>query len=724
MGQHLVLSIRLHDRRYHGIKEWPPGPARVFQALVAGIARGSHLPRDASRGLEWLEGLPAPVIAAPNGRLGQRVGVFVPNNDADTLDGDLTGIADIRVEKAVTPRLLEDESPFIYAWLFGDGDEVAELEGAANQLYQLGRGVDMAWAHMEVLDEDALEDRLAEYRGTVHRPASEGAVTLACPAPGSLASLVRRHEETAQRLRENVILGGRAQLFSQPSKPRFAQIAYATPTVRRVYELRRADDDSDLHPWPMARAVALVERLRDGAADRLRRALPEQLAAIEQTLIGRKSGGAVAGPIAARVRVLPLPSIGHEYADRAIRRVVVEVPPGARLAPADIQWAFSGLEASDPETGVVEPFVLVSADDERMLGHYTAPARIWRTVTPAALPESAKRRRIEPARQREEAKGASERASEENRAIAVVGVALRQAGVHGERVCIRVQREPFEAKGTRAEKFAEGTRFSKERLWHVEVAFSAPVAGPLVIGDGRFLGLGVMAPERASEGIHVFVVDAGLEGTPQPMDVTRALRRAIIARVQATVGRRESVPGFFSGHEPDGSPAKTERTPHLSFVFDPSTKALLILAPHVVARRDPSRDEQTHLQTLDEAMSGFRELRAGAAGLLSVRASPIDAATHPCFAPSRTWESLTPYQVTRHTKRVGAAEALAADLRAECRRHGLPEPAVTVRNARGVPGLGLLGDAVLTFEVAVNGPIVLGKNRHFGGGLFAGMDRH
>ncbi len=60
---------------------------------------------------------------------------------------------------------------------------------------------------------------------------------------------------------------------------------------------------------------------------------------------------------------------------------------------------------------------------------------------------------------------------------------------------IRVQREPFEANGRRVEDFAEGTRFAKHRMWHVEIEFSAQVRGPLVIGDGRFLGLGIMAPK-------------------------------------------------------------------------------------------------------------------------------------------------------------------------------------------------------------------------------------
>ncbi|MGH9581369.1 MAG: type I-G CRISPR-associated protein Csb2 [Bryobacteraceae bacterium] len=61
---------------------------------------------------------------------------------------------------------------------------------------------------------------------------------------------------------------------------------------------------------------------------------------------------------------------------------------------------------------------------------------------------------------------------------------------------VRVQREPFELNGERAEAFAKGTRFSKHWLWHVEAEFADKISGPLIIGDGRFLGLGLMAPAR------------------------------------------------------------------------------------------------------------------------------------------------------------------------------------------------------------------------------------
>src|SRR5207247_8636575 len=127
---------------------------------------------------------------------------------------------------------------------------------------------------------------------------------------------------------------------------------------------------------------------------------------------------------------------------------------------------------------------------------------------------------------------------------------------------------------------------------------------------------------------------------------------------------------------------------HLTFQFDPRAERLLIVAPHVIERRPATRDEVSNLEVLDAALAGFRELRAGASGRLTLRASSMDAETDPLFAASRVWETVTPYQVTRHAKHVGAAEALAADIRAECRRRALPEPHVTPIGPRGVAGVG------------------------------------
>ena len=50
MPQSLLIAVRFHEGRYHGQADgfdgdhgWPPSPGRLFQALVAGAARGATL---------------------------------------------------------------------------------------------------------------------------------------------------------------------------------------------------------------------------------------------------------------------------------------------------------------------------------------------------------------------------------------------------------------------------------------------------------------------------------------------------------------------------------------------------------------------------------------------------------------------------------------------------------------------------------------------------------
>lgn len=499
---------------------------------------------------------------------------------------------------------------------------------------------------------------------------------------------------------------------------------YDSPPSRRLYELRDPTGEAAFAPRPLARVSALAVRLRDGAVDRLKRALPARHADIERALIGRKPDGTNEGPMQDRVRIIPLPSIGHVHADREIRRVLVEVPSTCPLRAVDVHWAFSGLEVADGETGEIQA-VLTRTDEEGFLRHYgladDGGHRVWRTVTPAALPEDARRRQIDLGRTNDKAKSAAERAGEQARAAAAVSQALRHAGVRAKVEAIRVQREPFDANGARVEAFASGTRFSKGRLWHVEVAFEVPVSGPLVIGDGRFLGLGVLAPVPITTGIHVLAIESGLIDGPDPAHIARALRRAVMARVQAELGA-QPLPAFFSGHEANGSAIREPRSAHLAFTCDLTRSRVLVVAPHVLDRRHSTPEERAHLALLGQVLGDLSELRAGDAGLLRLRRAWMDAALDPLVAPAQVWESVTPYVVNRHRRVGDASEALVADLRDECRRRGLPGPSVMPLEVRGVPGVGLTGRARLEFRVAVTGPILLGKGRFLGGGLFTRAD--
>jgi CRISPR-associated protein Csb2 len=720
MTRYLTIHVRAHEGRYHGDGDELPSPFRLFQSLIAGAGISGPLDDHTKRALVWLEELPdAPLVASPRLARGQAVTMFMPNNDLDKFSGDVRNIAKTRgAQKVWRPRHFDASVPWIYAWPFANVDEgdthAKAICALADKLYQLGRGVDMAWAWGDLLDEAALEARLAEYNGVVRRPSVGDGLKLACPSKGSFDSLQRRYQAPRFRTENG------QRVFVQQPKPSYRHVSYEAPLARQVFELRSSADSERRVAWPLEGASSLVVLVREAARARLSTAMPSRTVEIDQYLVGRTRDGSNAVPAERRVRIIAIPSIGMHYADRAIRRVLIEVPASCPLRSEDVRWAFSGAQLFDPDTGEEKNVLLVPSAEDDMLRHYgvDAASRVFRSVTPVVLPEEGKRRRIEPARKLAEAKRGLERVVEISRASAAVVQALRHAGVRTKAETIRLQREPFEGAGSRVEPFAEGTRFEKERLWHVEIAFGVPVKGPLLLGDGRFLGLGLVAPAiDVVPGAHAFAITDGLVGHPEPLDVARALRRAVMARVQAALGKRELAP-FFSGHAEDGAPIRRSRSSHLSFAFEPDLRRLLILAPHVVERRAPALQELDHLRTLDAALEGFCELRAGHAGVLSLSPTAIGEVDDSLLGRSRVWKTITPYVVTRHAKGGAATEALAADVRAECRRLGLPVPSVESSSVRGVPGIGLTGNVTLLFERSVAGPLLLGRTRYLGGGLF------
>ena len=121
MTRALLLSVRFHDGRYHGAGDWPPAPARLFQALVAGAARGSELADGDERALKWLETLDPPKIAAPTTRVGQSFESYVPNNDLDKYGGDPRKIGKTRTAtKTIRPHIFDAETPLLFIWTFNN----------------------------------------------------------------------------------------------------------------------------------------------------------------------------------------------------------------------------------------------------------------------------------------------------------------------------------------------------------------------------------------------------------------------------------------------------------------------------------------------------------------------------------------------------------------------------------------------------------------------------
>ena len=722
MSQLLLIAVRFPEGRYHGQDDgfngadgWPPSPARLFQALVAAAARGANLLPEDVRALEWLEALKPPRIAAPAARRGRIVKLFVPNNDLDSVGGDPARVSEIRVGKQWRPCFFDSDEPVLYLWDFeprsAEADRICAI---AERMYQLGRGIDMAWACGQVLEPKEAEALLESHPGVVRR--SSGAGGTATPRPGTLESLVNRYRLKRSRL--TTVRSGRKsqQLFRQPPKANFGHTGYDAPPHRLHFELRRPE--GGFAPRPLASVVPLITGLRDAAAARLQEALPEYAALFERLVIGRGAGHA---DLAQRIRLIPIPSVGAPHTDPSIRRVVVEVSPDCPIRAVDVRWAFAGLRPCDPCTGEVWPGGLVSTDDSQMADRFGRPARVFQSMTPIAL-SGAPRRRIDTGAEK---KAATERDLEEQRASGAVVQALRHADIRARPSDIHVQREPFQRRGVRAELFAAGSRFSKHALWHVELRFREALRGPVVIGDGRFCGLGLMEPVTHRTDAFAFHLAAGRRVAPEDSPtLVHHLRRALMALARDDGGQ---VAQLFSGHGPDGRPDSTGHHAHVFLAADggpdddDGIARLVVAAPWAADRR--ARRQRGAQRLFEEVTRRLGELRAGRLGRFGhLVAEPIGDGD-PLLGRATVWIGRTPYVATRNLKKRDDPDTvIKADVAAECVRRGLPAPTEirVLELSAGPRGGRPTARLKLRFAVAVRGPLLLGRNSHSGGGLFHG----
>ena len=711
MSRILGIVVTFHEGRYHGVEDWPPSPGRLFQALLSGVARGGRIASEHATLLGRLEELAPPSIMAPAHQMGCAVRQFVPNNDLDAkIRKDVTltdAVASIRTAKDGTPLLFDAADPVVYLWELPETFDAEALATVARDLYCLGRGSDAAWARVEV--RDSLNCWTASFRGDLYVPSERGGATpLNCPKRGTLQSLIDRHSAQCNQFSSFKVGRTTRTAFKRPPKARFARVGYATPDVRLGYELRHPDDETLFNAWPIAGVAELTGAIRDCAVERLLGVLPEQRETILREIAGR---GATDADKRARIHITPLPSIGHEHADRGIRRVLVSIPARCSLAIEDIQWALSTLDVVNQATGEIA-CTLLESHDQSMWRHFGVQAdksrfKLWRSVTPVVVPgdKTGKRRET----------GISER---DVRGLATKGVvtALSHARIRHRPSAIRLQKEPFSRAGQPAERFVTGTRFRSNRLWHVELEFEKGVTGPLLVGDGRYLGLGLFEPVRREPCVLRSVCDTALES---PEDAARALRRAVMSCVDRTIDSKD-LPPYFTGHESSGQPLRSGTHRHLAFAYDPIERALLVIPPNVIEGRSAESDETRHFDQLVRVLDRLGKLSVRGhkpVTLGAFRAAPDSHTT----AAARDWESITTYSVTRHTRRATTADALIRDVQLEHTRRGWPIPTVRVLEAsRGVRG-DVQGRLHLSYDTARLGPIAIGRSCHLGGGLFGAV---
>ncbi len=525
----------------------------------------SDSPDEAERAaLEWLEAQPPPRISAPEGIRRRVVSHFVPVNDAgvvaqaqyqrrardveelivqmdeeiDTAEGRMTkkaerlqdrisvrrdvaslagSVGNTSVDSAlallpddrgkkeryfpsvtlVTPDAAEEGSArsgqsqarsatgaVTYAW---DGTPPEEVREALDAL--LGRVTRLG--HSSSLVSCRLRD---EPPPATHTP-GEGPLMLRWVRPGQLGALEEAHaRHRAIRPRSLPFQGIRYREVASTEEFANDLLRPAIAGDWIVFELEAQD-----RGVPVTRTVELTRVLRSSVLSHVADPLP-------QGVSGHLPDGTPTS--VPHIGFLVLPNVGHDHADGRIMGLAVSLPFG--LDEESRNATLRGIGAWERETngGSLQlrmgrsgelrmrrkqpPFALRSLDPRT----WARSSRWWTSVTPVALP-------THPGDLRRGSTAARSKAWK--RAEEAVVKSCAHVGLP-EPSDVGLSMTPF-LVGARPvgdfPAFKQGSGGVVRRLVHVTVGFAEEIGGPLLLGSGRFLGLGLMRPvvaprERAS----------------------------------------------------------------------------------------------------------------------------------------------------------------------------------------------------------------------------------
>ncbi|NGZ02768.1 MAG: type I-U CRISPR-associated protein Cas5/Cas6 [Nitrospira sp. WS238] len=486
---HLLITVHWLDDRYHGLldregpPEWPPSPYRLFQALVAGVARRGELEVEPGKALGWLQTLKPPTIIAPRSRPGQVVTHFVPNNDGDkkpNRQDRLTG-------KTFHPTIMLDPPDIHYLWEI-TSNEVSQAEAVcavACYLTCLGWGIDMAYADGQLIN----RDQIAQLSGMRWYPRKnvrrdDGVLRVPTfdrePYVSSLSDLKRAHQSALNRIKHG-------EPLNAVEKPKAFDRVFYESTDRllgrpyEVFELRR--DDGAFFLYPQEKLIHLAGMIRHLAIEAMEKAPPNGISDdwIETYVAGHAK---IDGIGHRQFSYLPLPSIGHQHADHKVRRVMITAPTGDDRLLQHLARKLNGLQLKPTaQTNLNHPPTLVRIRQDKVARLYTQSANLWASVTPVILP------------------GHDDHKPDKTRKL--IEKAFAQSGVD-----LRCEFEwsAFSEfpNSLSAHKYGRGKRpigyvrpshLLSQTAVHLKLRFQdgLEVPGPLAIGAGRHCGLGVFA---------------------------------------------------------------------------------------------------------------------------------------------------------------------------------------------------------------------------------------
>jgi CRISPR-associated protein Csb2 len=549
-GRYAATAYNDRDRA-----EWPPHPARLFSALVATWGEGEPSSSEGElelQALRWLERQAAPdIVASPTTAVAVRdpVPIFVPVNDVavlsapdrEKLAGAEAGLREVTDPKArataekeigrlgkkllvdtakaisvpektfsgadVTaaaqlfperrprqPRTFPSVSPEVPKVIFAFADAAptedhrCALRRLLSRMVRLGHSSSLV--HARLVDDAgvvALETRTTRFLCDPE----QGSLMLRWVGAGQfdrLHAAFERHQETEPRVMPATFVRyreGRRPTIPQPERSHF-------------------DDE-----WVILARVAgprLPSTSATGISRQLRRALmsfAEQ--PVPEVLSGHGPGGDASQ--ATHLAVVPLPFVGSEHADGALLGVALVLPraidPAQRRAVMSAMARFEATYAG-PDDGDDAPVIPLNLGTAGVLhlqrvawgehksanlrpATWSRASRAWTTATPVALDRNPGNLQDDDHPRRQAAFKA---------ACADVIEAVRRIGLPSP-VAIDVVRScllPGSAKPRTFPRFPSDGSRPQRVLVHVSLRFAAPVRGPILVGAGRYQGLGLFRP--------------------------------------------------------------------------------------------------------------------------------------------------------------------------------------------------------------------------------------
>jgi CRISPR-associated protein Csb2 len=421
--------------------EWPPHPGRLFSALASAFFEEGGADAAERRALEWLEQQPPPAIRAGDPGVVMATIAYVPTN---------YGGANVPALRERQPRYFPAQAPseasVHFIWNSDPPVEIVQaIDRMSSRTAYLGKACSMV--RMRLVDSAPQAN---------YEPNPTGGEVLRVPSAGRLRELKWLFEAN------QMVSAGAQQRYARVDGHSRAEISASSFGSMLIY--RRAGGPG----LPIEAALTLTEAVRKALLSNAGK--DGEIAAV---LSGHESGPHCA--------IAALPFVGRPHADGRLMGFAVILPRNVDLdrrravmgACADLEN--NGLHISNLIKWKIEA---MDADNpyQNLRPHtWIRPSRVWRTVTPILLDRFPKK------------KGPS---VEQILRTACIRVGLPEPA--------SIEHSPFSnVEGVPPVPAFRLHRTGEERpRWgvHATLSFDVPVRGPVLLGAGRFFGLGLMRP--------------------------------------------------------------------------------------------------------------------------------------------------------------------------------------------------------------------------------------